>query len=61
MKKKPIRLALVVLYGVSAALWLVTCTLEFVTSGKVDGLRIFAAVVWTAGFFVLLARYRNQK
>lgn len=61
MKRRPVSLALVIIYGIAAALWLVTCTLEFATSGKVDGLRIFAAVVWTAGFFVLLARYRNQK
>ena len=60
MKKKPIRLALVVLYGICAALWLVLCAREFMASGSAAGLKVFATVVWTAGFFVLLAQYRNQ-
>lgn len=61
MKKRPVDLATVVLYGICAVLWLVLCVREFAASGSADGLRVLCAVVWIIGFFVLLARYRNQK
>lgn len=61
MKRRPVSLALVIIYGIAAALWLVTCVIEFAASGTADGLRVFCAVVWIIGFFVLLGRYRKQK
>lgn len=61
MKQRPVSLALVIIYGIAAALWLVTCVMEFAASGEADGLRILCAVVWIIGFFVLLGRYLRYR
>lgn len=49
------------LYAATAAVWLLNCRMHFYNTGQADGLQVLCAVVWTAGFFFLLARYRNEK
>ncbi len=52
----------VILYGVCAVIWLVNCILELSRSGgTVDGLTVLAAIVWTAGFVILLRRYLRDR
>ncbi len=54
-------LLLLVLYGVCAGLWLVSCVLELSHRGAADGLTVLSALVWGGGFILLLCRYRNKK
>ena len=63
---KKVRLAAVILYGVSAILWVIRSVLDFVTKAYDDALVLFilniiCALVWTAGFFIHLHRYRSDK
>lgn len=61
MKRQPVSLALIVVYGITTILWIVLCVRDLLGSGQVDGLRIFCAVVWIIGFFALLGRYRKER
>ena len=55
-------LVLLILYGCCAAVWLARCGLALSRSGgTVDGLTVLAAIVWTAGFVVLLRRYLRNR
>ena len=55
------QLAAVILYGVVAVIWLALCAADLMHTGRVDGVRVLATVVWVFGFVVLLRRYLRQR
>ncbi len=55
------QLAAVILYGVVAVIWLALCAADLMHTGRVDGVRVLATVVWGFGFVVLLRRYLRQR
>ena len=55
------QLAAVILYGVVAVIWLALCAADLMHTGRVDGARVLATVVWGFGFVVLLRRYLRQR
>ena len=50
-----------ILYGVVAVIWLALCAADLMHTGRVDGVRVLATVVWGFGFVVLLRRYLRQR
>ena len=52
------QLAAVILYAV---IWLALCAADLMHTGRVDGVRVLATVVWGFGFVVLLRRYLRQR
>ena len=55
------QLAAVILYGVVAVIWLALCAADLMHTGRVDGVRVLATVVWGFGYVVLQRRYLRQR
>lgn len=58
MKKKNIQLAIVILFGIAAAIWTISTVVQM-AYGTLEGLTLLAAAVWMVGFLLNLYRYRS--
>jgi len=56
-----VRRVTLILCGAAAAIWIVSCAVDLLDDGRVDGLKVAAAISWIAAFFVTLKRYRNDR
>ncbi len=62
-EKKPVKLAVVILYAVCAVIWLVNCAAHLIYDTS-EGLVIMngiCAIAWITAFVVQLTRYRDGK
>jgi len=61
MKERKIRLAAAILYGIAAAIWIVTCVRDFLDDERADGLVVATTILFIIAFIVMVKRYLDQK